>query len=348
MHVSKRSLGEGYIVGTGVVLAVVLVGQLLRSEPGAALWSLAWSVPVVVLVGAAFWLQRLDLTSEQIWTVAECSSLGLGIGTLVLFGVEIGTPAAPLSTTGSVLLGTTLSTMAVAGAFAGVTCSVHQAKLDLRRQNAVLNRVLRHNLRNDMTVVMCMLDDIDAATDQAHEETIDRAKEKIESLVRLTDKVRRASGPPTGNRDPTEPVDLAGLVERRVSELDETYPDVTIETALPGEALAYVDHSFGLVVDNIVESARSTDAAPDLEIAVETGASTVNLCVEDRSQTIPQADLAAVAGGSETALEHGLGVELWLVEWLVDANNGDVTFDADGEVRRITVEVDRASDRWLQ
>jgi sensor histidine kinase regulating citrate/malate metabolism len=73
----------------------------------------------------------------------------------------------------------------------------------------------------------------------------------------------------------------------------------------------------------------------------------VSLQFEDPSQAIPEADLSAVASGAETDLEHGGGVELWLVHWLVEANGGTVTFESDSECTRIDVVFDRAGNGWL-
>ncbi len=341
MNVSKRSLGEGYIVGTGAVLAVILVAQALQGATTRVVWNLAWGVPVITLISAVAWLQQFDLSSDQVWVVAEYSASGLGVGTVVLFLVEIFVPATPVSTVESILLGTTLSTMAVAGAFAGVVTGVQQESRELKRRNTVLNRVLRHNLRNDMSVVMCMLDSIENKSDGEHEAELQQAREKIDSLVELTDKVRKASAPATDTAELRHPKDVTALVEQRVSYLKETNPDLEIRTEMPESALACVDDSFGLIIDNIAESALSRrGATPELAIRVKQSNRHVTLCIDDCSQTLPQADLAAVAAGAETALEHAHGVELWLVDWLVEASGGDLTFETDGTRRRLSIKVD--------
>lgn len=348
MYVSKRSLGEGYLVGTGIVLASVLLGQAWQSEPETVVWNLAWCGPVLVLVGAAFWLRELELTSNQVWTVAEFSALGLGLGTVLLVGIELLSLAAPVSDAESVLLGTTLSTMAVAGAFAGVITCLHRSKQAFRRRNAVLNRVLRHNLRNDMTVVMCLLDDVADQSNGEYAASIQQAKDKITSLVTLTDKLRHANSPHAEESLTRQKRDVTQLVTDRIEHVTDTYPELTVETNLTDSAPAHVDESFGLVVDNIVDSARieATDE-PTLAIQVDCAGGMVTVSVIDEAGLLPAADLEAVAAGPETALEHGLGVELWLVNWVVEANGGDVSFEVDDDHRCITIEVERATDRWL-
>jgi K+-sensing histidine kinase KdpD len=342
MYVSKRSLGEGYIAGVGVVLTAVLLSQTVRIGSEAVLWTLAGTVPALALAGGAFWLQRLDLTSEQVWAVAEFSAVGLGVGTAVVVAVKL-FGGGTIAETESVLYGAVLSTMAVAGAFAGVITSLHQSRQEFQRRNAVLNRVLRHNLRNDMTVVLCLLDEIDEKSEGEHEASIQQAKDKIESLVSLTDRLRQVSetrpaGPPTQRTR-----DMSTLVDERVDCLCESHPGLQIDTSIPDSAPARVNGNFGLVIDNIAEcaiTAQPGDVA--LEMTIDIEGSDIVLSIRDRNRAIPRADLKAVSSGAETPLEHGQGVELWLADWLVQANDGVMTVETAGDSHGITITVDAA------
>lgn len=347
MYVSKRRLGEGYIVGTGIVLTTVLLSQAVWDGPEAVLRTLALTVPALALVGAAFWLQRLDLTSEQVWGVARYSALGLGVGTAVLVAAEMFGGSGTVAEVESVLLGAVLSTMAVAGAFAGVIVSLHHSRQEFERRNAVLNRVLRHNLRNDMTVVLCLLDEIDEKSEGEHETSIRQAKEKIESLVSLTDKLRQASETRPAGSPAQRTRNLSTLVGERVDCLCESHPDLRIDTSIPESAPARIDGNFGLVIDNIVEcaiTAESDEVALEMTVDVEGG--DIVLSIRDRNRAIPRADLEAVSSGAESPLEHGQGVELWLADWLVQANDGTMAVETAGESHRIAITVN-AADRVL-
>lgn len=348
MYVSKRQLGTGYLVTTGVILAAVLLAQTLRGEAIPAVWAVAFTVPAVVLVSALYWLRELGLTSEQVWTASKGSAVGLAVGTALFLGVELFASPATVTSRASALYGTTLATMAVAGALGGVVLGLRTETSELKRQNTVLHRVLRHNLRNDMTVVLCLLDDLERSVDGDEAETVEQAKSKIRSFVRLTDKVREANVHRADGVDPRRPRDVAGLVETRVAELDDT-ATAEVETDVPDRAMAHVGDSFGLVVENVVESAATSDQpSPDLTIRVRTDRRTVRLEVDDYGQTLPDADLSAVASGGETDLDHGRGVELWLVDWLVAANDGDLRFEVGEDLCRVVVEVPRARPDWLR
>ena len=347
-HISKRNLGEGYIVGTGVVLAAILGGQILKEGSAGLFWVVSSGVSFGVLIGAFYWLRQLDLDAEGVWLVSNCSALGLGVGTAALLVVDVATTTALVTGTGTAVLGTTLAATAVTGALGGVAVVLHHSNRKLRGQNAVLHRILRHNLRNDMSVVLCHLDDIEESTNGETAKTARRASEKIRSVVRLTDSVRQANVSLTDPEAQRQRHDVTAIVKSRVQELETEHPDFAIGLDLPDEAFVVVSPQFGLVVDNIVESAHTGETgAPQLTVRVEKSRETVTLVFEDHRKAISEADLSAVATGSETALEHGLGVELWLVEWLVDANGGEVFFEADDDSHRVSVELERARVNWL-
>ncbi len=52
------------------------------------------------------------------------------------------------------------------------------------------------------------------------------------------------------------------------------------------------------------------------------------LTIEDDGPGIPEHEVAAVESGRETALEHGSGLGLWIVEWAAAAVGADVDYAA--------------------
>ncbi|MGM0605381.1 MAG: histidine kinase N-terminal 7TM domain-containing protein, partial [Halobacteriota archaeon] len=94
------------------------------------------------------------------------------------------------------------------------------------RKLKVMNRVLRHDLRNDMNVVLGhaeLLSEADSAA-KLHAEPIRR---KAESLVTLGEKVRRVDE--HFARTPSRtPIDLSALVTEEVTEIGERFPAATV------------------------------------------------------------------------------------------------------------------------
>ncbi|WP_167837403.1 PAS domain S-box protein [Halosimplex halophilum] len=82
-------------------------------------------------------------------------------------------------------------------------------------------------------------------------------------------------------------------------------------------------------------------AAPTVSVTGTVDERSVTLSVVDDGPGIPDAELAALERGAETALDHGSGVGLWLVEWVVAKSGGDLSFETD-DGTRATVRFDRA------
>jgi C4-dicarboxylate-specific signal transduction histidine kinase len=79
--------------------------------------------------------------------------------------------------------------------------------------------------------------------------------------------------------------------------------------------------------------------APAVEVAVDTTATgQVTITVADDGPGLPTVERDLLRGGTETALNHGDGLGLWLVNWIVTDLGGtlDVTVD-DGTT--VTVEL---------
>ncbi len=350
---SKELLGEGYLVGTAVVLNLILLARFFAPENGSLIWRPVGIVPALALLGAVYWLRRTEFRERHIWDVAKYTAFGIGVGTTVTLGLSaVGGPMA-VSGPSTFRFGATVSVLAVVGVFVGTTRDVYHINRSLDLRNRVLRRVLRHDLRNDMTVVLCNLDDVESELEGENQAKIAQARRKIQSVIDLTDKVRRVDI--SARADEAVPVNLVDTLVRRVDLAESTHPEVDIETDLPEAARAWAATDFGMVVDSVVESARSDpNTAPRLRISLTVADDSVLLTVDDEHETIPTADLEAVESGSETALKHARGVELWMVRWLVEASEGDLTLDE--EDHRIEIRLDRATDghrrgarlrRWL-
>lgn len=198
---------------------------------------------------------------------------------------------------------------------------------------AVLNRVLRHNLRNDLTVVDM---NVDVAAERADEDVADLlepAREKTQGLVALSEKAR------TFERvieDDTESLlTVQDVVDEVVTNLRDSFPDATVEVDGNDAVLLRTNPALLRVVvrelvENALEHGRGDDDAtsgPDVTVAVTDDSDTVALTVRDWGPGVPDHEVAVIENGDETDLEHGSGLGLWLITWGVSAAGGEITFD---------------------
>lgn len=342
MHLTKRQLGEGYITGISVVLLGVPLWAFLSTTDVQSLWLGLAVVPVIALGGQVVWFHRLDLDGTQSWDVAMFAALGLGTMTVLLVLSHLVLETLTVSAKLTVVLAILLATGFIGGMLVGSAMVLHAQTNRLRLHNEVLYRLLRHNLRNDMTVVLGQLDDVKRDVDDTNRRKLEQAEQKINALIELTDKVRDINR--ILERDAgTSTIDLGSLVEHRVDVLEETYPNVDIEATVPATAPVVADKQFGLVLDNIVESALGGDQITvELTVICTVDESDVTLTIEDPTQQLPEPDLSVIATESVQQLEHGDSMELWLVYWLTEHNGGELDIETNGDSRRVTITLERA------
>jgi PAS domain S-box-containing protein len=195
----------------------------------------------------------------------------------------------------------------------------------------VAQRVLRHNLRNKMTVVQVWADQLSGTATADHTEAADRISEATEDLIELTEKTHTMvqMGPPTASTrvDIDVQTQLATLVE----DLTDAHPEVTVECAVPDSVgLGLPDAKFlRIPVDNLIENAiehNDTDS-PWVRVGVEATNKQVRVRVEDNGPPIPQMERKVLEEGQEDSLNHGSGLGLWLTYWSVRAVGGRMTFE---------------------
>jgi signal transduction histidine kinase len=217
----------------------------------------------------------------------------------------------------------------------------------LREQRlAVLNRVLRHNLRNDLTVVNGRADLLVEGLTPPQSEHARRIRETALDLVDLSEKARAVDRATQGDPDPVE-ADLAGIVAAVVADLRESHPGVRIETDLPDRlpVTCRYPRLARVAARNLVENAAEHNDADDpwVRVSLTTAdggeARTADLTVADNGPLIPPQEYETLAAGDETALEHGSGIGLWVVNWCAHRLGGGVDFDAGEAGNRVRLHV---------
>jgi light-regulated signal transduction histidine kinase (bacteriophytochrome) len=344
MHVSKRTLGEHYVVGTGVILAAFLVADLLfRSADGVPAWTGIGLVPALLLVSGVYWLPRTGLDGEQIWTVAQCGALGLGTVTLFATALLLSADLVAGAEAMTVVLASNVATGTVIGILAGLAWELHDTVERVTVRNAVLNRVLRHNVRNDMTVVIARLGELEDTLDERHQREIASIERKVESFVSLTEKVHRIDTALQERCEERQAVDVVALLREGFAPIERTHPGTVVESDVPSTAWAYADDLLGAVLTDIVENAVTVGGSEDrLRFAVDRGPVWVTVRIVDHTDTIPRQELAVVDEGIETKLNHSTGVDVWLLDWLVRDYGGELDIETTAERSVVEISLRRA------
>jgi len=210
-------------------------------------------------------------------------------------------------------------------------------------------RVLRHNLLNDMSVLMGSLGVIeDALDDEKNRELADRALKKCEELVEMSDKTRKLNDVLETERSQIEGVtDIVPIVEDIVAEYENRYPEADIETDLPESALVQVSDNVKWAVENLVDNACvHADGNPRVRVTVENETTTeqgkeslwTTVTVADHGPGIPHNEVTVLEDDTKRGpTEHGSGLGLWVVQQIARVVDGKLDIERDPESAFSTV-----------
>lgn len=218
----------------------------------------------------------------------------------------------------------------------GALVSLHDVtEHELREQRlAVLNRVLRHNLRNKVEVVKSHAEILDERDENGHAATIADTADTIADLghsARTIDQFVSRS-------DTSNEVDIVDAIETTVTSADPDRDDVTVSLDLPESATVETNcDALRGALDSAIDNAV-TYAERSVDITVADRPDGYEISIADDGPGIPEGELDCLDAGTETALEHGTGLGLWQLKWAVTTMGGDLDFDtSDGTTVRFTV-----------
>ena len=196
-----------------------------------------------------------------------------------------------------------------------------------RQQLAVLHRVLRHNLRNDLNAITGYADLISTTADG---ETADYAEIIRSTGDRLVDLIEKQQEIATHVEAFTRPgaLDLAALLTDVKAEVLDTYPNAEISLHPPAESTVTLPPQLELAVAELVRNAveHTDEDPPFVDVSARVRSDRVVITVTDTGPGIPDVE-RAVLGTEEEPLFHGSGTGLWLVHWIVTNAGGTLQFE---------------------
>jgi len=195
---------------------------------------------------------------------------------------------------------------------------------ELREQRlSVLNRVLRHNLRNKMEVV------------RAHTEMLDGDGTHVESILDATDDIvglgqsARAIDQVVSDQAASSSVDIAATIRETVDSIVDTSADVALTVDAPDNCTVVTNPTaLSSALESAIENAVSY-ADSSVRIVAEQRSDGCLIRVVDDGPGIPRSELDSIQSGTETELQHGTGLGLWQLQWAVTTMGGDLSFDTE-------------------
>jgi len=213
-------------------------------------------------------------------------------------------------------------------AIVGIGRDITQRKLYEQRLE-VAQRVLRHNLRNEMNVIRGLAENLSTGESTLTERAAEQIIETADRLLERSEKTRMMTELDASELR-SEPVDVFEVLPALLDEFRREAPEATIETDLPeSEPLRLpVGDRFETAVGNAVENAIQHNSAPEPWVRVEVArdAGQVHVRILDDGPGIPSNEREVLERETETQLTHGRGLGLWLIHWCMATIGGQISF----------------------
>jgi len=331
------------VAGLGVLTFVAHGYHLVTDQlpPLAVLFGVAMPMAVsLTLVGCSVWLSKADVGSNAArvaaWSLTGAVMLVALTDGIIVFQWAVG---GVISEAPVVLL-----TQASVGGLVGFLIGVYDVQLQVSRERLatehematrlsrrlnVLNRVLRHDIRNKVNVIHGNADLVAAGTGET-ETAAETIRQQADRMFQLSEYARELQAVLDQEEINTEVIDVGTTIAAKAMRLGRDHGYVTIHQDVAEEAWADVSPFVDSAIENLLANAvehndDSTSPTVWVDVAVEGDVVTVRIA--DDGPGIPPEEVDVLQRGRETSLEHASGLGLWLVHWIVTESGGSVSFE---------------------
>lgn len=198
----------------------------------------------------------------------------------------------------------------------------------------VLNRVLRHNLRNDLNVIIGHAERLEQQVADELRKSVLKIGTVAQELADLGTKARDIESTLDVGESSTSPVDLVAVVDERIDLFRQRFPNAEIEQNTPPSAVVQAGPMVKSVIDNVIENAieHHDRNQPTVTLIIDTNTHTrefVTLRVADDGPGITAMERVSLEMGEETNLSHGSGLGLWMSKWVTESYGGEFSVEAE-------------------
>jgi PAS domain S-box-containing protein len=208
------------------------------------------------------------------------------------------------------------------------------ARRGRRQRLAVLNRVLRHNVRNDVNVVRGHVDLLADRLPNGDDEvrrSLEIVRRRLDGIVDLSDTARRIEQVADADRAETVRLDLAAILTERLDRLQRTEPACQVQASLPDRAPVRCHELLPYALDNVLENAvEHDDDRPRItvDLSAPADADRVTVRIADDGPGLPPVERRVLETAEETQLAHSTGLGLWLTNWIVRVSSGRIDVES--------------------
>ena len=208
---------------------------------------------------------------------------------------------------------------------------------------SVINRVLRHNMRNKMGIITGYAEILEGRLNGENAEKAAHVRNTANQLLDLTESAQRLEEYRELSPD-LEPIDIVPMLKDTVSELETEYPEASVTINAPGTVVVNTHERLKTALWEVVENAAKHGGDPPVvDVDVENTETGVTIAVTDNGPGLPEIEQEVLESNMETPLVHGEGLGLWLIHWITTSLDGELETTAGEEGTTVTIRLPNAS-----
>ncbi|RLM83732.1 PAS domain S-box protein [Halobellus sp. Atlit-38R] len=196
-------------------------------------------------------------------------------------------------------------------------------------QLEILNQVVRHDIRNEMSVVTGWIDILAKYVDDEGTDVLERVRHASQRVINLTEEARDYVEVVTEETTlDLYPISLNCVLREEIATRREQYPNAAFNISgdvpdVEVQANEMLSSTFRNLLNNAIK--HNNSETPSIDIEVKQTEESVTVSIADNGPGIPDKQKEAVFGKGKKGFESsGTGIGLYVVNNLVDEFGGEV------------------------
>ncbi|MFB6251694.1 MAG: histidine kinase N-terminal 7TM domain-containing protein [Halobellus sp.] len=235
--------------------------------------------------------------------------------------------------------------------FIGVAGDITEKKRQ-KQQISVLQRILRHDLRNNLNVILLsvQLAKQEAANGPVRQH-LDGAEKTITETLSLSQDIKQFEQAFESGEVDNRVVDIVEITREQLATLRAERTDVAFSVELPGTALVETNDLIKRAIRNVLRNAveHNDSDTPTVTVALRSRPEKgeVELRITDNGPGIPDETVEVLNAEQESQLDHLSGFGLWAAQWALTFSGGRLEFaknEPRGTVAKLVLPIAQATD----